>query len=489
MKKQKPQIDKKLKVKNAPTYDEFLTRPATTLLNQLLPSFDENGCVKFNCVNPDVNSEYTDYSHYKKRKLFPSYAGSLKVALGLLLGDGFISVPKSENEKSKQPLLDQWLYTTGLTGLMNYEHIVNWIQEFIERKASLLYVNNGVVEDLKKERLIEVLQYDITDSETWNSDIAGIFYNQGELTKRKSKFVLDEEIKKQLIISKKTQKVIDDVWFISINDLVLLGDWLTMADPNSSILDSDNARQQYILETYRLAIDDVTRDKIPHLIFWTRDKTIEQLAQLLGVDINLLQTPNGKQAFLDQIGEKLKLQKDSQVSALPAQAGRNRAITVNGALFEKIEPVPTGSYLDDLRITTEMSTSVMANVLGYPEAILGAKTDQYATSYKALLQFTQDTLIVWQQKYLNIKLVEVAKKGKLKFDITISPKSFINDADIASIENQVALTGQSFVGSGVSTNQVYEWLNQKLGTNFSADSDERLISSQFQPLTGTGEIM
>jgi hypothetical protein len=473
-------INKKLSVRQAVTYDEFLKQPSNTIFGdvQIDMSSLSTGCVQFNCANPTTSLDYTAFTHSKKVKIFPSYEGYITTALSLILGNGFIS-------EKNQETLDNWLNFQSLTGQLNYEHLIDWFRDHIERKASVLYASKKTIETLKKERIVNVLAVDIEDSEGWNQDIIGIYYYQGESALKIPKFKLDDEVEKQIILSQKTQKLpkpFDDFWFISKKELVLLGNWDTILNPNASILDTDLARQQYVLEVQRFAIDEVSRDKIPALIFWTKDKSVEELARHMGVDTRLLATEEGKVKFMEDMNQKLKFSKDQSAGALPAHAGKQKSITANGGLYEKIEPIPAnGTYLDDMQYIESIAQSVMANALGFPQAVLGAKADQHETAYKALLKFTQDTLIVWKQKYLNTKLKEVAEKAGLKLDISIEPKNYTDKVEEAQIDKLRAETSRVMIGEGIPTEQAYGWLNAQIGSEFKSEN-LRLGESQLSPL-------
>jgi len=431
-----------------------------------------------NCYG-DNQKEYRNYTHEDLVVLFPGYAGYLKTYMSILLGDGFTVVGGvTEKNQAKQKILDKLLQTQTRAGTLNLEEIEQWIQEYVERKTSILFVDKDGFEHLDTTQ-VEVVELSVEESVSWNTDVAGILYFLGEKITN-----IPETIKIKYATIGTIRKLVEyqDVWYIPKENLVILGEYANVCH-QLSIFDSDRARIQYIVESNRLAVDELSRDKIPPLILKMRALSPRDRATALGVNPALLDTPDGSEIFLKELIMKIGQSKEAVAKNLLTDPQQGKVSILDMAVYEDILPLPTNSsYQDDLTKSEEMAKQVMSNLLGIPSAILGSKSDNFSTAIKALLQFTQDTLIKRPQGYINFKLLEVANKFGWDFGIEIQVSNLVDATGQSEIEKTWIESARQLIGFGTPIEDVNKWLTEKIGIVVRInDNKERFTDSSLVP--------
>lgn len=429
-----------------------------------------------NCYN-NSQKEYRYYSHEDLIVLFPGYEGFIRTYLSLLLGEGY----EVEDAKGKQQdEFDTFLSTQTRKGTLNQEELESWVREHVERRNAVLYVDKADgFEHLILDR-IQPVAISLDNSVSWGEDVAGILYN----TKDTSKSIISKDIQMKYILDGKVQKVVEypHIWYIPIDNLVILGNYLDIGR-HLSIFDSDRSRTQYIVETLRLANDELSRDKIPPIIFKLKALSPRDRALALGINPTLLDTPEGVEEFQKQITIKYGMSKESITKHLLTEPQQGKATFLDMSIYDDLIPLPTnGSYQDDLDRVEDMARNVMSNLLGIPTALLGGKSDNFATAIEPLLQFTQNTLIKKQQAYLDIKFAEVSEKMKFGYTFGIDSCDFIDEKGEVEIDKVIVDTARQLIEIGIPTDDVYGWVSDEveIDVNIKPDS-ERFTSSNLVP--------
>lgn len=455
-----------------------LYEPMKIHANHVFSQFTFENCeLKPHCYEVK-DGIHTPYDHDSIAKLLPHYKGILSTYLSLIFGNGL----KTENENNQK-----YLSLQSSSGDLNYEHIYNWVKEYVELNASLLFVDNDYIEHLAKCKIYKVLTFNINDSESWANDFGGVIIELSDEEAYKSNgYNLSKEDEKQLIINNKYVRIDkSNYWFIPSKNLVLLGNLEELRNKTSSIFSTDRSRIQYILESLRLANDIQARDKAPAIILWIKAfETINDLANSVGVNPELVNTDEGKIEFDKQLKQKFAESK-AEISKIVVQDSSSKIIYVSGNVYEKVEPVQmVNSYIEDLKIIDSMSISVVAGLFGLPVTLFDQQNGNFATGTKPQLQFTQDTLIKEKQYYINVKLEELKTKSSLNYLFQIDEKSFVDSKEIAEIEKLQFENSKLAIENGIPHAQVIDYLNLKTGNEFkSTNPDLVLFSSSLNDIS------
>lgn len=475
--KKLPKDDKKLVIQ-AVQYSPRIHNESYRAFGVNLYELVANCKLVANCYS-NSQKEYRYYTHEDLVTLFPAYEGYINTKLSLLLGEGFEAdgdTPKKE--EANQEILEDLLQSQTRAGTLNQEELYAWIREFIERKTAILFVDENGFEKLDTQKA-EVVELSVEDSVSWNTDIAGILYfTKGRIsnvpTSLKIKYATDGVI----------QKIGEypDTWYIPKENLVVLGKYSNICH-ELSIFDTDRARIQYVVEANRLGVDELSRDKIPPIILKMKALSPRDRAIALGVNPALADTPEGVEEFQKQLTIKYGLSKEAISKYLLTDPQQGKVSILDMAVYEDLMPLPTnGSYQEDMTRSEDMGLKVMSNLLNLPTAILGSKTDNFATAIKPLLQFTQNTLIKKEQEYLNIKLNELSEKFGFNFTFEIEACDFIDEESEANVDKIWIDSARQLVGFGTPVEDVNSWLQEKIEIDIKInDTKERFTDSSLVP--------
>ena len=431
-----------------------------------------------NCYN-DTQKEYRYYSHDDLVTGFPFFDGFINTALSLRMGEGFEAEGEDVETKQKnEAKLNKLLNSQTRKGTLQSEEITSWVREYIVRKTSILFVDpDSGFEHLDKCKAEEV-SLSIDDSVSWNTDVAGIIYFTEKVVK---------DIPKTIKIDYATQGIIqkiieyDGAWYIPKENLVVLGKYSDLCY-DLSIFDSDRTRVQYVVEAYRLAVDELSRDKIPPVILEMKALAPRDRALALGVNPALADTPEGVENFQKEIIAKYIASKTAVAKNLLTDPQQGKIGFLDKAIYDGLVPLPTnGSYQDDLSRAEEMAKSVMSNLLNIPTAVLGDKSDSNWGTIKTLLQFVQNTTIKKEQDYLNIKLAEISSKYKLGFNFVIDATDFVDEEVEANIEKTNIDSARQLVGFGVPLEDVANWISERVEIDIDFTKGERFTDSSLVP--------
>lgn len=387
-----------------------------------------NTCnIQVRCYDDDgKNKNFTIYKFEDRKKLFPSYEGYIDTAISLVFCGGY------------SPNSLKLLQTQISTGELIGDIIVDWYKEHVEKLASVLFVTSEnkqlYVEKLDREKINQLITYNLGLSESWNGDFAGLIYYSGSKEpkkKQKKPIKLDDEEIKQLILGGKYVKLTNypDYWYIPLSNLVVLGKYEHIKK-DCSIFDTDLSRQQYVLETLRVANDSLARDKAPPLLLKLKAQSKQDLARALGVNEKLLETAEGRKQFLVALKDKIYQARDSIAEMLLRNPTVGKVTILDESVFSGFEIIPVADYQKDIENINEMAGEVIANLLKMPKIVLGSKGDNWA-SVAPQLQFLQETQINFTIDKLNLKLAELSEKIGSKTKIELLKRDYTDIAGIA----------------------------------------------------------